>query len=319
MADEIWVKTWPANPNAKPVNDDTSPQDPMLWECLWPDLINEILADSPPPTLFHYATPAATISILQNRELWASGGKYLNDASEFQLAHRLFDKLLDQKIEESTDDGEGKFLKEVRRAGRMMKSSSYLVSLSEDGDLLSQWRAYAPEGGYALGFSSERLRELTRPYGYWLVRCVYSSEQQRARIDTIINRLLDWYRHHIAMADRPVTDLISAGRVFAMMWMAWLPPTLKHSSYAEEREWRLVHFGMGAEGPRRKPRFRATKAIIVPYDAVPISDGAGACISEVVVGPGPYQQLASDPISDLLMDAGVLEYRMRLAEAPHLL
>ncbi|MFN2397803.1 MAG: hypothetical protein ABR543_04055 [Gemmatimonadaceae bacterium] len=98
------------------------------------------------------------IGILQSRSLWATNIRFLNDATEFQLALDLLDELLEQKVEAASsryDRALYSVLKEsLSEAG---DSEVYVASFSEDGDQLGQWRAYSPAAsGYAVG--------ITRPF-----------------------------------------------------------------------------------------------------------------------------------------------------------
>jgi hypothetical protein len=64
--------------------------------------------------------------------------------------------------------------------------------------------------------------------------------------------------------------------------------SLKHPSFAEEREWRLV----GARKSFDTACYRATETVIVPYFSLSIIDKTSLPISRVIIGPHRYPGLA---------------------------
>ena len=52
----------------------------------------------------------------------------------------------------------------------------FVASFSENGDQLSQWRAYCPKGnGFSIGFRYSDLSYLLKTTGFRLVKCIYGS------------------------------------------------------------------------------------------------------------------------------------------------
>jgi hypothetical protein len=90
--------------------------------------------------LYHYCSTASLHAIVQSHSLWLSALSLSKDALDQDTIRRLQDSIggLKQIIE-----GLG-------------------FCLSEDGDLLSQWRGYASDAtGVAIGFSTEYLNWLS--------------------------------------------------------------------------------------------------------------------------------------------------------------
>src|SRR6185295_9710766 len=70
-----------------------------------------------------------------------------------------------------------------------LSTTAYVTSFSERGNLLSQWRAYAPRNGFSVGFDASAL---ARVEGCTLVRCLYlRDDTRRFRQRTLFNRFLD--------------------------------------------------------------------------------------------------------------------------------
>jgi hypothetical protein len=79
------------------------------------------------PRLFHYTTLDTMWKILEGQELWATHARFSNDAQEVELGKKL---LLGGTKTDSVDE----------------LFNPFVVCLCENGDLLSQWRAYARDG-----------------------------------------------------------------------------------------------------------------------------------------------------------------------------
>jgi Protein of unknown function (DUF2971) len=134
------------------------------------------------PQLFHYTNAAGLVGILQSQTLWATHYKYLNDSEET----RFFFKNELPKIFQQVYLDNGKSVESALCLGteyanslaeRLLTSTNGGEPLAEayvtsfcaaiennnrvnDHGLLSQWRGYGKDGGYALVFETARLSEL---------------------------------------------------------------------------------------------------------------------------------------------------------------
>ena len=140
------------------------------------------------PELWHYTTGAGLHGILTSQQLWATDISYLNDAEEFT---GFFDRKLLHILEAGVREGiveakktqEGlNHIKDLGGESVILKNISvhlleairettlklqvYVTSFcspsrdsTEDG-LLSQWRGYGLDGGYAIVFDTKKLVEL---------------------------------------------------------------------------------------------------------------------------------------------------------------
>ena len=96
-----------------------------------------------------------------------------------------------------------------------------------------------------------------------------------------------------------------------------LAPLLKHTSFREEREWRLISESItarlvateraGGELSADRPELRVGHSMIVPYLAVPILERIDA-LRSVIVGPSRHVDLAS-------LAAQIAAFRSGRAEA----
>jgi hypothetical protein len=77
-----------------------------------------------------------------------------------------------------------------------------VCSFSEDGDSLSQWRAYGGNAsGFAIGFSGEYLRRAFEELG-WLVPVIYEDFEQRSLIRTLLEDVHEEKRTYMRKSGR---------------------------------------------------------------------------------------------------------------------
>jgi len=219
------------------------------------------------------------LGIVRSGEVWASMIHYMNDSSEFRLALHLVKDLIAEldDIPEQTRQLVAEFIHRVRFV------AIFAFSLSEQKDLLSQWRAYAGSGGYALGFSKDVLEAIVDEDKAILAPCVYNEHEQRALLRPIVEQML-----------RTVSDSsdnargIDLFRVFTKDFLR-VAAVIKDSSFEAEQEWRLL-FGPGIDPSTTDAK--TSGSMIVPYHKCSIKRGGRYPIQEIVVGPSQDVELA---------------------------
>jgi hypothetical protein len=178
--------------------------------------------------------------------------------------------------------------------------SIFIVSASEEPDLLGQWRGYAGGDGFAIGFDLEstgwRCLAPARvspvfPHGWRKV--TYNTDQQRELVEAHLRAYLAGPAAAPAnWASR--SDARSQFMPITRAKLSSLVSLLKHPAFEDEREVRYVEGAIG-----REVNFRATSRGIVPYlelsavefiqwndETLEGDEVARLPIQEVVVGPG---------------------------------
>ena len=262
-------------------------------------------------TLYHYTTQAGLLGILDSKEIWASEIQYLNDATEFRNGLDVVGAELRKRLDE-LDSREGG----IRGEGLFRELTTldeidvdvFVLSLTENGDDLSQWRAYGGKhSGFALGFDIERLCQLASEHQFSLDRCLYESPEQGLLAATIVDSALAW----ISAGDR----MTSRRRREFRRAMIKTAPLLKHYSFGEEREWRLVH-ASHAVNPA-KVAFRSGPSTIIPYYKLSLCGASGSSpLCSVTVGPTPHGDLALRSVSALLSARGFKGVTVHQSEIP---
>ncbi len=257
--------------------------------------LDRILAAEPPALLFHYTSPAGLIGIVKEKQVWATNITYLNDTKEIDHAvdyakHQLRNFL--KEIPQWTEE-EKNLLKALHDNAGNAAKRIYLFSLTEEGDLLSQWRAYCPpRGGYAIGVPSQQLRVMAKKQGFFLCPCVYDHYTQCAIIREIVDGFMTRYR----MQRDAGADMDTARQQTAWEFgqhLALYGPVLKHSAFREEKEWRLISGMISEKHPQID--YRAGAAGIIPFFKFNLMDEKHPNLNNV---DGGHTTVITGPCSD---------------------
>ena len=260
--------------------------------------------------LYHYTTGTGLIEIIKSGELWSTQLSCLNDASEFLYpigsilgrAQLKFSspvstevKLLLQKI-----------ISELSHPQRGTEGR-FVTCFTEDGDDLSQWRAYGTgEGGYAIQFDSLYLRSMSHNQEMVLGKVEYDPTTQVAFLDEVINQtshfFLDGLRKHRA----PTTEEWLAE--FLPFWsshIAMFGPLIKHPKFSAEREWRLVYHFQDEAIPRMRYLQRSSMMTKHVPLRLMMQDGKPRLpLTGIVVGPCRHKEISQISVGDLLRTYG---------------
>lgn len=251
------------------------------------------------PPLFHYTNQAGLLGILESNCLWATAVDFLNDESEYSYGLALLENALVERCNQVEND---KRMEMHLLRGQLRRFPAVCVaSFTEEGDLLSQWRAYGGgSGGFALGFRREHLRGLAEGQGFYLEKCIYPQKDQAKAVD----ELMDEWHERIRQGKSTIGCAKSASK---------LAVRLKHESFEEEREWRLI-------GMPKPPSldFRQGKSMLIPYFKFDLGD-ANAYLQEVVIGPNPHRDLAGRAVSLFMRKLKLFnpEMRVRNSRSPY--
>lgn len=243
--------------------------------------------------------------MIQNDEIWATHTQYLNDRREFTHALDLVRTEVANRKANTTKPEERIALDEMLAAlaGNLEAMNVCVCSFSEDDDSLSQWRAYSGTGsGFAVGFRGEFLAEKAKEENAFLVRCVYELEQQQKIVREFIGLILEEVLRHrnIERTDENYDFWHTGGNLRA--YVNRLAPVMKDSSFADEREWRIISRPLMCTLERFA--YRQGKSTIIPYYRLPLSNSPDKVgrprLREVVIGPTPDLENSERAVRSLL-------------------
>jgi Protein of unknown function (DUF2971) len=157
-----------------------------------------VAAFNPIPSgpLYHYTTGNGLIEIIKSGELWATQVACLNDSSELLYPIELLHSKVCQQSKSPVSLEVGFVMKQIEdglSAQTIETEGRFIACFSEDGDDLSQWRAYGGgEGGYAIEFDSECLRRLPNLQPTILSKVQYSEAQHSIFLDDVLDKCIEF-------------------------------------------------------------------------------------------------------------------------------
>jgi hypothetical protein len=271
-----------------------------------------------PRLVYHYTRATGLKGIVKHRNLWASHLRYLNDSQEHLVVYQKAVQYLDRITvvrnlanSHRTLTGAIRETLETSSLGtpKPHPSDRFVVSFSELGDDLSQWRAYGRLGqAYALGFSGEMLAEAALAAGWRFAKCGYG--ERGPRHEDVVNALIKVYNEYsqgtYSDEQAAVTSLSSALDEYA--------PLIKDDAFEAEAEWRLVSPPISYL-PTSGIKFREGVTSLIPYLEFSLQDidyrlsGAtlptNPSLQLLTVGPGPNPEAAAEAATGLLRVSGL--------------
>lgn len=241
--------------------------------------------------LYHYTDQNGFIGIFENQELWATKIQYLNDASEYIFAHKLAEKCLNLRLNNTESLTLKKRLQYyIDIIDDIKNTNTCVCSLTENGDLLSQWRGYSRSlGGYSIGFSYVAIEPYIRLQNCKLVKCIYSADEQKIKMFEIIDYMIENFMDE-SEPDYKMPVHYDSGEVFKDK-LSEIAPAMKDASFKEEAEWRIlstVNF--------EELSFRTGSSMLTPYIKINLDSSKNndfdRLVSEVIVGHTPHPDLA---------------------------
>ena len=239
-----------------------------------------------PMRLYHFTDVEGFAAIITSRNLWSSLATALNDAEEVRhgieigkavVANRLVKAVTpyDQILADCLNDP-------TRAHFRMSYDvSEFVVSFCAQCDKASQWLHYGRSGtGVALGFAAELEQVVQRD----LRPIDYDRVSQTARL----GRLIDAGCRVLARSGTPAPWMSEAAAHLVSIYMPALAVQMKHPSFEDEDEWRLVGHEIRRDGKPLAPapaglKWRRRGAVLVPYEELSFA-GRLETLEDVVVG-----------------------------------
>lgn len=242
-----------------------------------------------PEVLYHYCPSAALPEILRSGVLWLTHQSGLNDLREAVWVVPFIRNAIRRRQTEAT---KGFFFQLMELFELNSSEGIYVAGFSSDGDMLSQWRAYAMDGdGFAIGFRPKAFcAELRIPMTSYVadhtvgfLKVQYDNKMLKQMIETILDDFLSGLQE----SGNPLTYFLRL-RALAL--------SFKNPAFKEEDEWRIsyspmIHsiqgrHGLEVTGMLSEMRFRTSRYGVLPYFEIPFDkpDREDAIV-EVVIGP----------------------------------
>jgi Protein of unknown function (DUF2971) len=257
-------------------------------------------------TLYHYCSTASFHAIIQSRALWLSSLSLSNDTMEGKLVASSIARLAER---ESLEYERVRLLQ--RGIGFLEETIGGMgFCLSEQGDLLSQWRGYAGNAtGVAIGFSKEYLERLANGKrlqdnpGCILRKVEYDLSAHEARVKPTYRKVTQLFKDGTLKSGQKLglvqtvgltdQELLAADIDTSQQELVKVIPkllslllqlfVLKSPAFREEQEWRVL--SMLITDGEELCSHRFVNNSIVPYLTVKLVELDQSPILEVILGP----------------------------------
>ncbi|UGQ47207.1 DUF2971 domain-containing protein [Massilia endophytica] len=163
----------------------------------------------------------------------------------------------------------------------------FVFSLSEEDNLLSQWRSYTPHGkGVSIEIAPHVLKLIVAANRLKLGKCLYTDEDHSQVLLSLFEHLWGCYAQ---VEVKPVTT--HAFRDFFQSKRGTILEALslvKHGAFSEEREWRLIQCH---DDQSEKISFREGPTMLIPYTKILIGEERRP-FKSIRMGPSENPDLA---------------------------
>lgn len=290
-------------------------------------------------TLFHYTTGAGLLGILGSGRLWCTAPNCTNDESEMTSVNATLTKIFsdvlynlrdkeDERLNvfygRGVDPEEAKYDEHYTSliiSSIFSHMNPYLACFCTPADeesarhgLLSQWRGYGADGGYAIQFDREKLGELIveqnkkTQSNFHLSDVSYDEKSQyyanllalKPEFETAFLAHLDFLISHFLSLEpySPLKDFSSEALSALLDGLV----NIKNRHFREEREVRLSLGLIASDGDLLPTKYYVRDGLIVPYvESFNVLD----CIKAIVVGPAPRQDVRVYSVINRLNTLGI--------------
>ena len=259
-----------------------------------------------PPNLYHYTSQKGLKGILQNKNLWMTNIRYLNDSSEFSYTINLVKTELKKRKDKYYNHCKTLYDKTYKAyeltekfCNNLLNNTEYefyVFSLSQKKNDLNQWREYCPkEGGFCVEFDYKKLSHIINPDGgnqenhINIKKCEYHKKEQIKSISSLFDNLDTSFTS---------TNSVDLPHIFIkfVLDILKLSSYCKDTSFKDEIEYRII-----SRGEHNNKIYREGKSTIIPYiEFSPLDDDNKLPISKIWIGPTPHPELSKMSVESLL-------------------
>lgn len=256
-------------------------------------------------SLFHYTNAKGLLGILDSNKLWATSNHCLNDQSDIIHCLNIFNKMANNDffLEFNTNPihaynirkGDHAFIKTLAEELDYLKHFVVSFTMIDDDNefndgLLSQWRGYGNDGGYAIEFNKNKLITsfessdlgLNNKAQLWgevnylghnneTLKDFFNMNREIVKndLDIDLNNELSTNPLEINLLEQTIANLIS------------IAPFTKNPHFSEEKEFR---FYIGTYDDLCCD-FTNRNGLIIPYKKLDFD--IISCINRIIIGPSP--------------------------------
>ncbi|WCL50690.1 DUF2971 domain-containing protein [Leptospira sp. GIMC2001] len=232
--------------------------------------------------IYHYTSIDGLMGIIQNKAIYSTDARFLNDISEQNYAKNLILEecnLFLERVEKSNQFFWESVLKGLNKQDIPI---IYITSFTSESDLLSMWRGYGSNtSSVALEFGKTFLGLITNSYSS-LVNVIYLESEQRSFIQWNIESIIKYYVINKEATDQNIESTVKT----AIQYISMLFPVLKHPAFKEEKEIRLIIPEVNVKKHEIKVEFKSNKDSICQFIKTNLSNPDIVFpIEGIIIGP----------------------------------
>jgi len=277
------------------------------------DFIREVKKDANgQPLFYHYSDLTGLKGIVTEHDLWLTHALFCNDEAELALGTKVArDEIARIRGTRALPKKKAQYLEALdEQLKKPATESVYICCFCEEGDALSQWRAYGGNGnGVSIRLDAYEFEQYTGEQVYGFLRIwnvIYEETKQHEVMGKAVESTFDRFK------TRPAEEIVSKAKDIIDFFV----PTFKHSGFMGEQEWRMIF--VPAQAPPVKPRYRTAREMLIPYfsfkelvasltpanKAKANKDQWRLPILQVCIGPSRHRELNRGSAESFLKDAG---------------
>jgi hypothetical protein len=301
----------------------------------WFDLLKGERSRMPDaPVLHHYTNSFGIHGILTSNSLWATATQFSNDLSEIQYAVAIALNVVQELWSNKKRIGQweqflAQHVMHVLTTPLHTFGQAFIVSFCEEGDLLSQWRAYGDSSGFSLAFRSlckggDVRLACTNGIRTMVKRVVYDPAKQRTRVRHVLGNFIKLVNRFPFAVHSPkgAAAHLEVANLLLLELTDWAC-SVKHHAFSEEREWRIITYPARATlVPTGAQNFegvlvRPTPKLLLPYMVLePAAQKKRLPLLGIRCGPSQFQEQSARALDIQLRKTGYRNLPVTLSRVP---
>lgn len=191
-------------------------------------LLSRVFKPKKNDLIYHYCSAEAFHAICTNKTIRLCDIHSMNDFLEMHWGYSIWEKAASELLDEVGRDFLDKIDEILHISG--IKGLLLSSSFSLDGDVLSQWRAYADDGnGYAIGFKASDIIQLP----VRTLKVEYNIKKQIKEVKKVIKAIFD--------TENLTQEKFGDDFNTICYLLSYDLASYKNPAFSEEKEIRLIH------------------------------------------------------------------------------
>jgi hypothetical protein len=303
-------------------------------------------------TLFHYTTANGLLGILRNNEIWSTAYYCTNDESELTAGKDILTQVFRSKTKEIIQEVDSRVDKSRNHSGDVIwkiannfdqmilklalnSCGVYITCFCKPSNqedflhgLLSQWRGYGIDEGYALQISRSKLQARIEQaqevdgLNYELQKVYYSPDNPlKGKVLKHAEAFTDAYSDFVYESAKldfkkgipnPIEKLLGGPLERLLDFLI----CTKNGHFSEENECRMSVIESASSGSGVLPaNYFNRNGLLVPYVSTPASFKFLDCVEWIIVGPSPRIGDRFNSVTQMVRKMG-LQIKVRPSQIP---